>query len=301
MPFENNMSQLNSLNQTQQAQANSTAIEAKTIKASTVQVTTNIANNLQGTFKLQGIAAPITQQLTMAQASQLSQPLTALVKQQSALIFLQSQASTATLTLPAVLQTLTQQWLNQDKELKGKIPAELAKLLQSKLGLTPERLTNQLLNIQLKQNLLQLSFLQGEPITELKLGLSTTQQSAEQVEQLLQFMLPIKAQDDASVFIQQQTSQNTSNDENKLRFNLQFDLDRLGKLEVQVELMEFELTTVCICDSPLLQRKVKQYWPQLEARLSALGFSLDNQIKQKNKLEQNNKDQRPAGLINVKV
>lgn len=296
------MSQLNSLNQTQQAQANSTAVEAKTIKANTVQVTANIANNLQGAFKLQGIGAPITQQLTMAQASQLSQqPLIALMKQQSALIFLQSQANTATLTLPAVLQTLTQQWLSQGKELKSKIPVELTKLVQSKLDLSPEKLTNQLLNMQLKHNLLQLSFLQGEPITELKLGISTTQQTAEQLEQLLQFMLPIKAQDDASVFIQQQTSQNSDNDEHKLRFNLQFDLDRLGKLEVQVELREFELTTVCICDSPLLQRKVKQYWPQLEARLNALGFSLDNQIKQKNRLEQNNKDQRPAGLINVKV
>ena len=296
------MSQLKSLNQTHQAQTNSKASELKAVNANIAKVAVNLSKDLQGTFQLQGLKAPITQQLTIAQANQLTQqPIAALVAQQSALVFQQSQHSNITLNLPTVLVAITQQWLKQTKGLPSKIPAELVSLLTEKLSMSPDKLVSQLVNVQLKQNLLQLSFFQGEPITELKLSTAITQQAAEQLEQLLQFMLPIKAEDDASVFVQQQNSTNAGDEEGKLKFKLQFNLEQLGKLEVQVELVEFELSTVCICDSPLLQQKVKQYWPQLEARLSALGFNLDNEIKQKSKLEQSEAAQRPAGLINVKV
>lgn len=296
------MSQLSSLNQTQQAQTNSKVRELKAVNADIAKVAVNVGKNLQATFQLQGVKAPITQQLTIAQANQLTQqPIIALMAQQSALIFQQSQHNNVTLNLPNVLVAITQQWLKQGKGSLGKIPAELVNLLTDKLSISSDKLVSQLVSVQLKQNLLQLSFFQGEPITELKLSTATTQQAAEQLEQLLQFMLPIKAEDDASVLIQQQNSTNAADEEGKLKFKLQFNLEQLGKLEVQVELMEFELSTVCICDSPLLQQKVKQYWPQLEARLSAVGFNLDNQIKQKNKLEQSGTAQRPAGLINVKV
>lgn len=296
------MSQLSGLNQTQQAQNNTSVSDAQAAKNNIAKADVSIANNLQGVFKLQGSNTPITQQLTMAQSAQIAQqPLIALLNQQSALIFLQTQQVTNSITLPPALLNLAQQWLKSDRGLTGKLPSELVPLLSNKLELNASQLQQQLLNASLKQSLLQLSFLQGDAIAELKMGASTTQMASEQLEQLLQFMLPINSEDDASLLIQQQTTASNENSENKLRFRLQFDLDKLGKLEVQVELKQFELSTICICDSPLLQQKVERYWPQLETRLNSLGFELSNQIKQKTRLGDNTPQSRASGLINVKV
>lgn len=296
------MSQLSGLNQTQQAQSNTSVSDTQAAKNNVAKIEVSIANNLQGVFKLQGLNAPITQQLTMAQSGKMAQqPLIALLNQQSALVFLQNQQVTNSITLPPALLNLAQQWLKSDKGLTGKLPSELVTLLSSKIGLNASQLQHQILNASLKQSLLQLSFLQGEAIAELKLGTSTTQVASEQLEQMLQFMLPINNKDDASLLIQQQQTTSNEDGEDKLRFRLQFDLDRLGKLEVQVELKEFELSTICICDSPLLQQKVERYWPQLETRLSSLGFELSNQIKRKTRLDDKNMQSRASGLINVKV
>lgn len=296
------MSQLSGLNQSQQVKNQASGVDAQAVKNNTAKAEVTIANNLQGTFRLQGSATPITQQLTMAQANQLTQqPLVTLLNQQSALVFLQSQSLTSSITLPPALFTLAQHWLKSDKSLTGKLPAELASLLSGKLGLSASQLQHQLLNVTLKQNLLQMSFLQGEAIAELKLGVATPQISNEQLEQLLQFMLPIHNNDDASVLIQQQAAAEGEIEEGKLRFKLQFNLDKLGKLEVQVELKEFELSTICICDSPLLHRQVERYWPQLATRLSSLGFELSNQIKQKTRLDDPPAQSRARSFINVKV
>lgn len=296
------MSQLSGLNQTQQTQSSSTAPDTQAAKTNIAKAEASIANNLQGVFKLQGLNTPITQQLTMAQSIQIAQqPLIALLNQQSALVFLQNQQVANSIALPPALLNLAQQWLKSDKGLTGKLPPELATLLSSKLGLSASQLQHQLLNVSLKQSLLQLSFLQGEAIAELKLGVSTSQMTSEQLEQMLQFMLPISNDDDTSVLIQQQVAAADENGEEKLRFRLQFDLARLGKLEVQVELKEFELSTICICDSPLLHQKVERYWPQLETRLSSLGFELSNQIRQKTRLDDKAPKSQASGLINVKV
>lgn len=296
------MSQLSGLNQTQQAQSSTQASDLQAGKNNTASVTASVAKNLQAQFQLQGLPSPITQQLTMAQASKLTQqPLLALLNNQAALVFLQTQQSTTSITLPPALLTMAQQWLKSDKDLTKALPKELADLLTSKLGLTQQQMPAQLLNVSLKQSLLQLSFLQGEAIAELRLGSSTTQVAAEQLEQLLQFMLPISAGDEASVLIQQQANNNRDEDDESLRFRLQFNLDGLGKLEVQVELKEFELSTVCICDSLMLQQKVERYWPQLESRLSSLGFDMSNQIKRKTRLDDQAQPSRPSSLINIKV
>lgn len=296
------MSQLSGLNQTQQAQSSTQASDLQAGKNNTASVTASVAKNLQAQFQLQGLPSPITQQLTMAQASKLTQqPLLALLNNQAALVFLQTQQSTTSITLPPALLTMAQQWLKSDKDLTKALPKELADLLTSKLGLTQQQMPAQLLNVSLKQSLLQLSFLQGEAIAELRLGSSTTQVAAEQLEQLLQFMLPISAGDEASVLIQQQANNSRDEDDESLRFRLQFNLDSLGKLEVQVELKEFELSTVCICDSLMLQQKVERYWPQLESRLSSLGFDMSNQIKRKTRLDDQAQPSRPSSLINIKV
>lgn len=296
------MSQLSGLNQTQQAQSSTQASDLQAGKNNTASVTASVAKNLQAQFQLQGLPSPITQQLTMAQASKLAQqPLLALLNNQAALVFLQTQQSTTSITLPPALLTMAQQWLKSDKDLTKALPKELADLLTSKLGLTQQQMPAQLLNASLKQSLLQLSFLQGEAIAELRLSSSTTQVAAEQLEQLLQFMLPISAGDEASVLIQQQANNSRDEDDESLRFRLQFNLDSLGKLEVQVELKEFELSTVCICDSLMLQQKVERYWPQLESRLSSLGFDMSNQIKRKTRLDDQAQPSRPSSLINIKV
>lgn len=296
------MSQLSGLNQTQQAQSSTQASDLQAGKNNTASVTASVAKNLQAQFQLQGLSSPITQQLTMAQASKLAQqPLLALLNNQAALVFLQTQQSTTSITLPPALLTMAQQWLKSDKDLTKALPKELADLLTSKLGLTQQQMPAQLLNASLKQSLLQLSFLQGEAIAELRLGSSTTQVAAEQLEQLLQFMLPISAGDEASVLIQQQANNSRDEDDESLRFRLQFNLDSLGKLEVQVELKEFELSTVCICDSLMLQQKVERYWPQLESRLSSLGFDMSNQIKRKTRLDDQAQPSKPSSLINIKV
>lgn len=296
------MSQLSGLNQTQQTPSNAQAADAQVAKNSTAKTQVSIANNLVGTFKLQGLPTPVTQQLTIAQANQLAQqPLIAVLQQQTALVFLQSQHTSSSLQLPPALMGLVQDWLKTDKNVTAKLPKELATLLSSKLGLSAQQLQTQIVSAALKQSLLQLSFFQGDPISELRLGVSTTQVAAEQLEQILQFMLPIPKGDDATLLIQQQNSGNQSSDEDTLRFRLQFNLDKLGKLDIEVELKEFELSTVCTCDSALLQQKVEKHWPLLESRLSSLGFDMSNQIKQKTRLDDKAPTPRPNSRINIKV
>lgn len=296
------MSQLSSLNQAQQTQSSAQVSDLQATKNKVVKAELNIANNLQGTFKLQGLTNPITQQLTIAQANQLKlQPLLALMNQQSALIFLQSKQVIQSLNLPPALLSMAQEWLKADKNLSNKLPKELASFLSGKLALKPELLQSQIVNATLKQSLLQLSFVQGEALAELRLSTATTQAANEQLEQLLQFMLPIAADDDASVLMQQLPTSEEEADDGTMRFKLQFNLDKLGKLEVQVELNEFVLTTVCTCDSVLLQQKVERYWPQLASRLSSLGFDVSNQIKQKTRIDGNTSQHKPSSLINIKV
>ena len=296
------MSQLSGLNQSQQTSSTTNTSELSATKVTSGKATVNIANNLQGVFQLQGTSSPITQQLTMAQAQQLAQqPLMQILSQQTALIFLQSQNVTSSLNLPANLVSIAQQWLKSDKNLSSKLPSALANFIAENLGMSTDKLQNQLLTASLKQTLLQLNFLQGEPIAELKLPTSATQQAKEQLEQLLQFMLPIPAEDNASLLVQEQSTEQSNTQDDKLRFRLQFDLSDLGKLEVQVELKDFELSTVCICNSALLQRKVERLWPQLENRLTSLGFEMSNQIRQKTRLDDNSSKDKLPGLINIKV
>ncbi len=296
------MSQLSGLNQSQQISSTTNTSELSATKATSGKASVNIANNLQGVFQLQGTSSPVTQQLTMAQAQQLAQqPLMQILSQQTALIFLQSQNITSSLNLPTNLVSIAQQWLKSDKNLSGKLPNALANFIAENIGISTDKLQNQLMTASLKQMLLQLNFLQGEPIVELKLPTSATQQAKEQLEQLLQFMLPIPAEDNASLLVQEQSAEQGISQDDKLRFRLQFDLSDLGKLEVQVELKDFELSTVCICNSALLQRKVERLWPQLESRLTSLGFEMSNQIKQKTRLDDNSSKDKLPGLINIKV
>lgn len=297
------MSQLSGLNQTQQTQSSAQVPDLQATKSNIAKAEVMVANNLQGTFRLHGMAAPVTQQLTMAQASQLAQhTLLSILNQQTALVFLQFQQSSTSLNIPPALLSMTQEWLKTDKTLTNKLPKELATFLATNLGLKTGQLQNQLLLAALKQNLLQLSFFQGDAIAELKWNVAATPVAGEQIEQLLQMMLPISMGDDASVLIQQQATNRADDDDNDiLRFRLQFDLNKLGKLEVQIELKEFELSSICLCDSPLLQQKVKRYWPKLEARLNSLGFDMSNQIKLKTKLDDNTPQTRSSSLINVKV
>lgn len=300
------MSQLSSLNQTQPLTTTTTssAVQIKVNSISTASVI--ITDQLIGNFKLEGHGQSVTQQLTLAQSNLLNQKaLIALelknAQQRHPLIFLQTQQKAATIKLPEQLLSTLKEWLKQDVDQKSKLPNSLILYLSSELKISDKSLQSKLLNLTLQNNLLQLTFLQGEPILELSIKHSKAEETQQQLEQLIQFMLPIE-QDESSVLLQykQPEIKDTQlEDDGTLKFRLNFHLTTLGKLEIAVKLKEFSLTTLCTCNTPALQRKVQRYWPQLEQRLKCLGFTTKFQIQQKNKMEKIPEAQ--TSLLNIKV
>lgn len=292
------MSQLTGPQQVQNSPATEKAAELKAVKPGVSSATANIAQDLTATIKVKQPAVTLTQQLTLSQASALQSLQLLTVQQQNLMqIFGANQLAKHALTVSPQLLTLLQQWLKQSPNLDKTLPKELSQFFSEKLGLQPNQL-NQILSLNLKQQQLSLSYLQGEAVVEIKFDTGQIKTPQEHLQQILHLFVPVSLQDDSSMLLTQQNSLNE--DEEGLSFELNFNLEHLGQLQINVQLKDFELTTKCLCSTQQLLAVTHQYWPLLEERLTGCGFQIDNQIVLQSRLTDSD-DNKPSSLIDIKV
>lgn len=293
------MSQLTGPQQIQNSATAEKAPELKAVKSGVSSATINVAQDLTATIKVKQPAIALTQQLTLSQVSALQSKQLLTVQQQNLMqIFAANQLAQHALTVSPQLLTVLQQWLKQSPNLDKTLPKELSQLLNEKLGLKPYQL-DQILSLSLKQQQLSLSYLQGEAVVEIKFETGQIKTPLEQLQQVLHLFVPVTLLDDSSMLLTQQNSLNE--DEEGISFELNFNLEHLGQLQIKVQLNEFELTTKCICSNQNLLAKINQYWPLLEERLSSCGFKVENQIIMQSRLSGDSNNHKPSGLINIKV
>ncbi|QTH64600.1 hypothetical protein J1N51_03785 [Psychrosphaera ytuae] len=104
-------------------------------------------------------------------------------------------------------------------------------------------------------------------------------------------------------------SKSTKGELQPLSFTLNFDLDALGLLCVEFDLIGLSLSSRCYCSNLKLQSSVEQTWPQLEERLRKFGFSVKNDIQlepnlsieQPNLAKNKPNSGKQSGLIDIKV
>ena len=314
-------SQLNS----SQTPNSNTSVKSAVTNSNLSNVQVSVNSQLLASIQLpksNDSALTLQGQLTVNQASALqSNPALLLLTQQQALLFLKSQLTTQQITLSPELVKLATAWLSQINQshskqrlppthtamsLAGKtIPTQLATLFSQSVNLPTASLMQKMQSIQLKLNLIEFSFLQGDAIAQIKLPQKRPVISQEQLQQTLQFLIPLGVEDSSSLLVKQDLNDEhnyTNQDkDNNNQFELTFNLDNLGKLVIKVKLNEFEMNTKCLYSNLALEQKVKRFWPQLTSRLEKLGFDITNQFYLTPELEQSNTTTQRFGLIDTQV
>lgn len=293
------MSQLPEPQQVQNSAPSEKPTEIKAAKQNVSTATVSVAEDLTATIKVKQPATTLTQQLTLSQASALQSLQLLTVQQQTVMqLFGANQMTKLVLTVSPQLLLLLQQWLKQSPNLDQTLPKELSQFFSEKLGLKPQQL-NQILSLNLKQQQLSLSYLQGDAVVELKFEAGHIKTPQEQLQQILHLFIPVPMQDDSSMLLTKQES--LKEDEEGLSFEMTFNLDNLGQLQIKVNLNEFDLKTTCLCSTTELLTATNKYWSLLEERLTKCGFHLDNQTILQTRLSDKANDDKPSSLINVKV
>ena len=194
---------------------------------------------------------------------------------------------------------MTRQWLSNSLQLEQPNSKALLEFISAHLVANKGQFPH-LLSASLQQQKLLLTFMQNEPIVEIKQESSALKTSNEQFLQLLHFMLPVPADDNAYMLLKQQAKSGDS-DESSLQFELKFDLAALGALLIQVDLNDFQLTTRCVCQTHSLLQKLELYWPKLQQRLAQFGFEVTNENTVNSKLTDETSSASSTSLINIKV
>lgn len=258
-----------------------------------------------------GLTAPLTTGLNTSQLALLNnQRVLLLMDKQVAQVFLTSSIASHTLTLTPAVAAQLRQWLMQNRQFDVQnLPSDLADLfskeLSKELGIQLSNVLNRLTKIQLHQQALTLQLLTQAPVLEIALKGQPQSADTESLSQLLQFIIPIAFNDDATVLVREKPNKDASGDHNMdqsspLMFDMQFDLETLGRLTISIALSEFSLRTECKCSRPELLEKTQRLWPLLQSRLERLGFDCQNQVF----LERTDEPKRLArhqGLVSIKV
>jgi len=261
---------------------------------------------------LTALTSVLTANVTPQQISLLhTQTSFLLLNQQQVQIFLQSQLVHKQLQLSPDLAKIVSTWLAQhNKQSKGQLnspPAKLVSLLLQELGITSSELPNRIKHMSLQQQLLSLSFLQGDAVITAPIMSRGSNANTEQLSQLLQFIIPLSDNSSSSVrFMMDKDDNDLSHhkQENEAgkKIELTFNLEKLGTFKVKVELLDFQLSTQCIYSNLALEQKVKKHWPLLSERLNKLGFEVQNTfVYQPEMTTENVSTNNQSGLINVKV
>ena len=265
------------------------------------QITSN--TQLTAQIQIQGQSASIPTKLSLQQLNLLNnQSLLAVMQQQHVQLFLQSQLSKTSLTIPSELSLLLSNWLKDPKsDISKNLPKTLLTFLSLELGKPETELKHKLQSLLLRQSIIEIHFLQGEPIVQIKMPRSQTATLAEQILPLLQFIIPVEMQDKATLIVKQHESTTIEDEDTGLEFELTFNLEKLGQLLIKVSLNEFDLKTECVCQNLKLQQQVEKHWPLLSERLNKLGFNTENKIKLKPEITNAASLNSNNSLINIKV
>jgi len=265
----------------------------------TGHVSLTVNSQLMANISMNGLS--LQSQLTLQQSQLLQQQqLIGVIFQQQLALFPQSAVQTSAIPITALQ---LQQLQNMLKIGTDKLPAQILQLLTESWGDTSLPSKIQLLKVWLNNQMLQLEWVSQQPILELKLsGNNAKEQDGESIVKILQWLIPLALQDedDAIVLIEHQEQNNDDEDDNHIAFTMSFDLNRLGRLKIDVELRDFELVTKAHIERKELMQRFNHHWPQLEERLVGLGFECANRVIQMS-TEPDDVPQRHSGLINIKV
>lgn len=258
-----------------------------------------VSSSLLATLLVNGQS--LTTQVSLLQSQQLLQSqLVAVIAQQQLAVFKQGALATTSIILPPALYEQLQKELKQGYTSASKT---VLGLLAQELGVDTLPVSTQIIKLTLTRKTLELDWLSQPPIVELKMLTGTVnQESTDTLTKLLQWLIPISLNDKATVIVQHDNQSSASQQaEVEIEFMMKFDLERLGRMHIQVALQQFDLVTKTWIDNPTLQKKFETTWPMLLERLEKLGFSCQSQVLPMSIEQQSDSQQAHVGLINIKV